>query len=58
MPKRLDDYDEVLTPEEVAEYLRRTTIWVRKMCRRGELQARKIGGNWYIPRESLRMKTA
>ncbi len=58
MPKNLNDYDEVLTPEEVAEYLRRTPVWVRKMCRKGELRARKIGGNWYIPREVLKLQTA
>jgi excisionase family DNA binding protein len=58
MNEKLNDLPEVLSPEEVATYLRRTPVWVRKMCRRGELQARKIGGNWYIPREALRMQTA
>lgn len=45
--------EEMLTPEEVAEYLKVPiqTIW--RWCRQGTLPAVKIGKYWRVPREKL-----
>jgi len=42
--------DEILTVQEVAEYLKlsRTTIW--RWCNEGKLQAFKVGRGWRIHR--------
>ena len=45
--------EDLLTPEEVAEYLKVPipTIW--RWCRKGTLPALKIGKYWRIPRTRL-----
>jgi len=45
--------DEMLTPNEVAEFLKVpvTTIW--RWCREGTLPAVKIGKYWRIPQNDL-----
>jgi excisionase family DNA binding protein len=40
--------DRLLTPREVAAYLRLSDATVVRMLRRGELAGRKIGGRWRI----------
>ena len=37
------NYDEILTCEELAEYLKMTPAWVRESCRRKSIPFRKIG---------------
>ena len=43
----------MLTPEEVAESLRITRQTVYSLIKAGDLSARKIGGQWRIPRSEL-----
>jgi len=45
--------DEILTVQEVAEYLKlsRTTIW--RWCNEGKLQAFKVGRGWRIHRAEV-----
>ena len=45
--------DEILTVEEVAQYLKlsRTTIW--RWCNEGKLQAFKVGRGWRIHQSEL-----
>ncbi|MFQ5613215.1 MAG: helix-turn-helix domain-containing protein [Anaerolineae bacterium] len=45
--------NEMLTPDEVADYLKVPiqTIW--RWCRKGTLPAVKIGKYWRVPREEL-----
>jgi excisionase family DNA binding protein len=45
--------DEVLTPEEVASYLKIHIGSVLRLCRQGKLPAVKIGGGWRIPKSAL-----
>lgn len=47
--------NEILTVQEVANYLRvsRVTIW--RWCKQGVLPASRIGRNWRINREDLLM---
>ena len=37
---------ELLTPSEVAEWLKVSTSTVRRMAERGELPGRRIGNQW------------
>jgi excisionase family DNA binding protein len=46
--------EELLTIEEVARILKVSVQTVRRMIDEGELQARKIRGQWRIKREDLR----
>ena len=42
------------TPEQAAIILQKHPDTVRRLCKRGELEgARKIGGEWYIPRTTI-----
>lgn len=42
------------TPEQAAVILQKHPDTVRRLCKRGELEgARKIGGEWYIPRTTI-----
>lgn len=45
--------DEIMTVQEVADYLRisRTTVW--RWCNEGRLPAFRIGREWRIKREAL-----
>ena len=45
--------DEMLTPSEVAEYLKVPIQTVWRWCRTGTLPAIKIGKYWRIPRDQL-----
>ena len=45
--------DEMLTPEEVAEYLKVPLDTVWRWCRNARIPAVKIGKYWRIPREQL-----
>ena len=45
--------DEMLTPHEVAEYLRVPIRTVWRWCRTGTLPAVKIGKYWRIPGDEL-----
>jgi excisionase family DNA binding protein len=47
------DKDEMLTPKEVAEYLKVPLGTVWRWCRAGALPALKIGKYWRVPREEL-----
>ena len=38
----------VLTPNEIAERIRMTAAYIRQLCDRGELPARKVGKFWRI----------
>lgn len=44
---------DVLTAEEVAEYLRIHPYTVRRLARDGKLPGFKIGGQWRFRKESL-----
>ena len=45
--------DGLLKVSEVAELLRISDESVYRLCRRGKLNATRIGGQWRIPRESV-----
>lgn len=47
--------NEILTVKEAAKFLRTTCQQVRKMIQNGELPAVKVGREWRIPMESIRM---
>lgn len=47
-----NDY-EILTPEEVADYLYIGMNGVYKLLESGKLKAFRIGRNWKIPKASL-----
>lgn len=38
----------MLTVNWVAKYLQTSIVYVRKMCQRGELNARKVGRDWVV----------
>jgi excisionase family DNA binding protein len=44
---------EILTTEEVAEYLRTSVENIKRMARRGDLPASKLGRNWRFRRRDL-----
>ncbi len=46
--------DELLTPEEVAEYLKVPVETIWRWCRNGDIPAIKIGKYWRIPEDELR----
>lgn len=46
--------EELLTIEEVARILRISEYTAREMCKRQEINARKIGRNWKVKQEDLR----
>jgi excisionase family DNA binding protein len=42
------------TPEQAAIILQKHTDTVRRLCQKGKIEgARKIGGEWLIPRSSI-----
>ena len=43
----------MLTPEEVAAFLKIHNGSVLRLCRQGKLPAVKIGGGWRIPKSAL-----
>jgi excisionase family DNA binding protein len=44
---------EIMTPEQVADYLQLTTDTIYRLIRRKELAASKIGRSYRIPKEDL-----
>lgn len=48
-----ENYDDILTIEEVAEALKVGTSQVYKLVRSGSLKAFKEEKNWRIPRQSV-----
>ena len=46
---------EILTVKEAAQLLKTTRQQIRKMIQNGELPAVKVGREWRIPMESIRM---
>src|SRR5438552_3772051 len=44
---------EIMTPEQVADYLQMTTDTVYRLIRRRELAATKIGRHYRVPKEDL-----
>lgn len=53
MDINLDQYEEILTPEEVATILRFSTTAIYKMIESGEIQGVKIGNSWRIPKQGI-----
>ena len=47
-----DDY-EILTPEDVMDYLYIGRNAVYKLLKSGELKAFRVGRNWKIPKKAL-----
>lgn len=45
--------NEMLTPNEVAEYLKVPVHTIWRWCRKGTLPAVKIGKYWRVPRNEL-----
>ena len=45
--------EEVLTAEEVAEYLRIHPYTVRRLVRAGKLPGFKVGGQWRFKKEEI-----
>lgn len=48
-----ENYDDILTIEEVAEALKVGTSQVYKLVRSGEMNAFKEGKNWRIPKKGV-----
>ncbi|MFQ9515806.1 MAG: helix-turn-helix domain-containing protein [Eubacterium sp.] len=48
-----ENYDDILTVEEVAEALKVGTTQVYKLVRSGEMNAFKEGKNWRIPKKGV-----
>ena len=46
---------EILTVKEAAQLLKTTRQQIRKMIQNGELPAVKVGREWRIPMESIRL---
>ena len=44
---------ELLTPKEVAEWLKVTPDWVKEMARDGQMPAMKLGRYWRFDRDSV-----
>jgi excisionase family DNA binding protein len=49
----VDSMREILTPEQVAEYLQLTTDTVYRLIRNHKLAAARVGRTYRIPREDL-----
>ena len=49
----LSGYNDVLTVEQVAGLLQVSVLTVQRLCRSGQLPARKIGRRWYVPRSVI-----
>lgn len=53
MKINLDQYDEILTPEEVANLLKLSIGSVYRLLETGELKGGKIASTWRIPKQSV-----
>jgi len=48
-----DEAPQLLTPNEVAEWLKVTPDWVKEMARDGEMPAMKLGRYWRFDRDAV-----
>lgn len=51
--RRLMDFDEIMSPGEVAEWLDCSDQHVRNQAAKGALPGKKIGGLWRFNRDAL-----
>ena len=49
----VDDYPEVLTVQQTAEFLQLSDTHVLKMLKKGNLPGRKVGGVWRVSKRQL-----
>lgn len=49
----LENYGEILLPEEVCEILRISISEMYRMLKEGEISAYKVGKTWRIPRTNI-----
>ena len=48
-----ENFSDVLTVKEIAEYLKVNTITVQRAIKKGDLKAFKLGKDWRIQKEDL-----
>lgn len=48
-----DENEKLLTPKELADYLRKSKSWVYSACERGELPATRIGRDLRFKRAEI-----
>lgn len=48
-----DEASQLLTPKEVADWLKVTPDWVKEMARDGEMPAMKLGRYWRFSRPTV-----
>lgn len=53
IPKPFDDYDQIMTIEQVARYLSLHELTVRRLAREGEIPAFKVGRQWRVKKALL-----
>ncbi|MDD7403680.1 MAG: helix-turn-helix domain-containing protein [Butyribacter sp.] len=49
----LENYDDILLPEEAAEILKIGMNQMYKILNTGELKAYRVGRSWRIPKENI-----
>ncbi|MGD8584423.1 MAG: helix-turn-helix domain-containing protein [Chloroflexota bacterium] len=49
----MTDFDDILTVQEAAEYLKLAQSTIYRLCQNNQLPARKIGGAWRLSRRGL-----
>ena len=49
----MEELDDILTPKEIAEYMKVKDRTVRKWINEARLEAAKIGNRWRIEKEDL-----
>lgn len=50
----LEEYNDILTVNELAEILRIGTTHTYRLLKKGQIKAYKEGKDWKIPREAVR----
>jgi excisionase family DNA binding protein len=45
--------DKLLNTEEIAEYLRISTVFARRLLRQGKLKGKKVGKEWRVKKSDL-----
>jgi excisionase family DNA binding protein len=45
--------DKLLNTEEIAEYLRISTVFARRLLRQGKLKGKKVGKDWRVKKSDL-----
>ena len=48
-----DAHDDILTPEEAAQYLKVSKSTIYRLAQKGILPGRKVGGSWRFSRRRL-----